>query len=109
MPLTLKSTLKLNNGISIPLLGLGVYLLRPGTESYQSVKAALDTGYRLVDTASFYGNEEDVGKAVRDSVVPREESSSQPSSGTTTTVTIPYIEPLTLPSSTWVSATLIST
>ncbi len=73
MPLTLKSTLKLNNGISIPLLGLGVYLLRPGTESYQSVKAALDTGYRLVDTASFYGNEEDVGKAVRDSVVPREE------------------------------------
>jgi diketogulonate reductase-like aldo/keto reductase len=73
MPFTLKSTVKLNNGVSMPLLGLGVYLMRPGKETYEAVKAALEIGYRLVDTASFYGNEEDVGRAVRDSAVPREE------------------------------------
>jgi diketogulonate reductase-like aldo/keto reductase len=73
MPFTLKSTVKLNNGVSMPLLGLGVYLTRPGKETYDAVKAALEIGYRLVDTASFYGNEEDVGRAVRDSAVPREE------------------------------------
>lgn len=73
MPLTLRSTVKLNNGVPMPLLGLGVYLMRPGQETYQSVKAALETGYRLVDTASFYRNEEDVGRAVRDSALPREE------------------------------------
>jgi diketogulonate reductase-like aldo/keto reductase len=56
----------------MPLLGLGVYLMRPGTETYQAVKAALKIGYRLIDTASFYRNEEDVGRAVRDSTVPRE-------------------------------------
>jgi diketogulonate reductase-like aldo/keto reductase len=73
MPFTLKSTVKLNNGVSMPLLGLGVYLMRPGKETYQAVKAALEVGYRLVDTASLYGNEEDVGRAVRDSSIPREE------------------------------------
>jgi diketogulonate reductase-like aldo/keto reductase len=73
VPFTLKSTIKLNNGVPIPLLGLGVYLMRPGTETYQAVKAALETGYRLIDTASFYGNEQDVGRAVKDSAVPREE------------------------------------
>jgi methylglyoxal/glyoxal reductase len=73
MPYTLKSTVKLNNGVSMPLLGLGVYLMRPGQETYQAVRAALETGYRLIDTASLYGNEEDVGRAVKDSAVPREE------------------------------------
>jgi diketogulonate reductase-like aldo/keto reductase len=72
MPYTLKSFVKLNNGASMPLLGLGVYLMRPGAETYEAVKAALEAGYRLVDTASFYGNEEDVGRAVRDSAIPRE-------------------------------------
>jgi diketogulonate reductase-like aldo/keto reductase len=57
----------------MPLLGLGVYLMRAGRETYEAVRTALDTGYRLVDTASLYGNEEDVGRAVRDSRVPREE------------------------------------
>jgi len=72
MPFTLKSTVQLNNGVSMPLLGLGVYLMRPGMETYHAVKTALEIGYRLVDTASFYRNEEDVGRAVRDSAVPRE-------------------------------------
>jgi diketogulonate reductase-like aldo/keto reductase len=68
-----QSTVKLNNGVSLPLLGLGVYLMRPGRETYQAVKSALETGYRLVDTASVYKNEEDVGKAVRDSGIRRED------------------------------------
>jgi diketogulonate reductase-like aldo/keto reductase len=72
MPVTLKSTVQLNN-VSMPRLGLGVYLMRPGKVTYQAVKAALETGYCLVDTASMYRNEEDVGRAVRDSGVPREE------------------------------------
>jgi diketogulonate reductase-like aldo/keto reductase len=70
---TLKQTVKLNNGISMPLLGLGVYLVPPGRETYQAVRTALEVGYRLIDTASFYRNEEDVGKAVRDSGIRREE------------------------------------
>ena len=69
----LKSTVKLNNGVSMPVLGLGVYLMRPGSETYQAVRTALDVGYRLVDTASFYRNEEDVGRAVRDSGLRRED------------------------------------
>ncbi|MGE5807541.1 MAG: aldo/keto reductase [Nitrospirota bacterium] len=73
MALTLASAVSLNNGISMPLLGLGVYLMRPGRETYEAVRAALETGYRLVDTASVYRNEEDVGRAVRDSDIPREE------------------------------------
>lgn len=73
MPFTLQSTVQLNNGVSMPLLGLGVYLVRPGKETYEAVRAALEVGYRLIDTASLYGNEEDVGRAVRGSAVPREE------------------------------------
>ena len=73
MQLTLKSTVKLNNGVSMPVLGLGVYQMRPGKETYQAVITALEIGYRLVDTASFYRNEEDVGRAVLDSGIPRSE------------------------------------
>src|SRR5512147_328374 len=73
MPFTLKSKIHLNNGVSMPFIGLGVYLMRSGRETYQAVKAALETGYRLVDTASMYRNEEDVGRAIKDSAVPREE------------------------------------
>lgn len=70
---TVKQSVKLNNGISMPLLGLGVYLMPPGHETYKAVRTALERGYRLIDTASFYRNEEDVGRAVRDSGVRREE------------------------------------
>ena len=69
----LSSTAKLNNGVEIPLLGLGTYKSTPGNETEQAIKWALELGYRHIDTAARYGNEEDVGKGVRKSGVPREE------------------------------------
>lgn len=63
---------KLHNDMTIPQLGLGVYKV-PSKEVYQTVRSALDLGYRHIDTASFYGNEAGVGKAIKDSGVPREE------------------------------------
>ncbi len=71
--MSLTSTLKLNNGTEIPQVGLGVYKAEPGNEVYHAVKSALDLGYRHIDTASLYGNEEGVGQAIKDSDVPREE------------------------------------
>jgi len=68
----LSSRVKLNNGVEMPWLGLGVYLSPPGRETEQAVRWALDAGYRHVDTAAFYENEADVGRAVRASGVPRE-------------------------------------
>ncbi len=67
------STITLNNGVKVPLFGLGVYLTKEGSECYNAVKTALDLGYRHFDTASFYENEESVGRAVRDSSVDRSE------------------------------------
>ena len=64
---------KLNNGVEIPLLGLGVYKSQPGKETEQAVKWALEAGYRHIDTAKLYANERDVGKAIRDSGIPRDE------------------------------------
>jgi len=63
----------LNNGIEIPQLGLGVWQLKNGLEIETAIHVALEKGYRLIDTASMYGNEEGVGKAVRSSNVPRDE------------------------------------
>ncbi|MGY0693822.1 aldo/keto reductase [Virgibacillus sp. FSP13] len=68
----LKTTKELNNGNQIPQLGLGVYKV-PAEQVYETVKNALEFGYRHIDTASFYGNEEGVGKAIKDSGIPREE------------------------------------
>jgi methylglyoxal/glyoxal reductase len=73
MKLTLTSTSKLNSGQEIPMLGLGVYQTPAGRATQEAVKFALKTGYRHIDTASLYGNEEDVGRGVRDSGVPREQ------------------------------------
>jgi hypothetical protein len=70
----------LADGNEIPLLGLGVWQVPNGPESENAVRWALELGYRLVDTAQAYGNEESVGRALRDSGVPREEVSSPPSS-----------------------------
>lgn len=64
---------RLNSGIAIPSLGLGVYLTRPGRETEEAVSFALKVGYRHIDTAALYGNEESVGAAVRRSGLPREE------------------------------------
>jgi len=63
---------KLNTGAEMPLLGLGVYDMHK-EEAVEAVIHALKTGYRLIDTASMYGNEEQVGVAVRSCDVPREE------------------------------------
>jgi 2,5-diketo-D-gluconate reductase A len=57
----------------IPLLGLGVWQVPKGPECEQAVRWALELGYRHIDTAQAYGNEESVGRALRDSGVPREE------------------------------------
>jgi 2,5-diketo-D-gluconate reductase A len=66
-------TVKLNNGIEMPILGFGVYQVPDPTECEQSVFEAIQAGYRLIDTAAAYMNEEAVGKAIRRSSVPREE------------------------------------
>src|SRR5262245_41697656 len=73
MALTLHSTLTLNDGRTIPQLGLGVWKTRPGKTCESAVLAALEAGYRHVDTAEAYGNEESVGAALRKSGVPRAE------------------------------------
>jgi diketogulonate reductase-like aldo/keto reductase len=63
----------LNNGVMMPAFGLGVWQTADGKEVVSAVKAALESGYRLIDTAMIYGNEAGVGQAIRESAVPREE------------------------------------
>ena len=63
----------LADGNEIPLLGLGVWQVPNGPECENAVRWALELGYRHIDTAQAYGNEESVGRALRDSGVPREE------------------------------------
>ncbi|MGW1764243.1 aldo/keto reductase [Streptomyces sp. NPDC002073] len=65
-------TVTLNNGVKMPLLGFGVYQI-PAEDTERAVSEALATGYRLLDTAAAYGNEEAVGRAIKSSGVPREE------------------------------------
>ena len=73
MLLTLESRAKLNNGIEIPYIGLGVYQSPPGETTRRAVRYALKIGYRHIDSAQLYGNETDVGRAVRESGIRREE------------------------------------
>jgi diketogulonate reductase-like aldo/keto reductase len=63
----------LNNGVEMPILGFGVYQINDLEECERSVYDALSTGYRLIDTAAAYQNEEAVGRAIKRSGVPREE------------------------------------
>ncbi len=65
-------TVTLNNGVEMPILGFGVYQIPP-EQTEQAVTDALAVGYRLLDTAAAYGNEEAVGRAVAKSGVPRED------------------------------------
>ena len=65
-------TITLNNGIEMPMLGIGTFNLSPD-QAERSVLAALEAGYRLIDTANAYVNERAVGRAIRRSGVPREE------------------------------------
>jgi 2,5-diketo-D-gluconate reductase A len=66
-------TVTLNNGVEMPLLGFGVFQITDLTECERAVSDALSTGYRLIDTAASYGNEEAVGSAIGHSGVPRDE------------------------------------
>ena len=61
----------LNNGVEMPFLGFGVFQIEDLAECERSVRDAIDVGYRLIDTAASYGNEEAVGNAIRASGVPR--------------------------------------
>jgi len=63
----------LNNGVEMPLLGFGVFQVTNADECERGVHEAIRTGYRLIDTAASYGNEVEVGKAIKKSGVPREE------------------------------------
>jgi diketogulonate reductase-like aldo/keto reductase len=66
-------TTTLNNGVKMPWFGLGVYKSQEGSEVETAVAAALEAGYRLIDTASLYGNERGVGNAIRASGIRRED------------------------------------
>ena len=68
-----RKTRELSDGNAIPLLGLGVWQVEPGPETENAVRWALELGYRHLDTAQAYGNEESVGRALHDSGVPRDE------------------------------------
>ncbi|HCD7426114.1 TPA: aldo/keto reductase [Citrobacter werkmanii] len=67
------NTKVLNNGVEMPLLGFGVYQMTDAAECEQAVRDAIDSGYRLIDTAASYLNETQVGNALRQSSVPRNE------------------------------------
>ena len=69
----LKGTFTLHNGVEMPYFGLGVYLSKDGKEVANAVKWALQEGYRHIDTASIYKNEEGVGQGIKESAVDRKE------------------------------------
>ena len=71
--LSLDTRVRLNNGVEMPLLGLGTFQMGPGQQTREAVLAALKLGYRLIDTAALYENEADVGEAVRRSGIRRDE------------------------------------
>jgi methylglyoxal/glyoxal reductase len=69
----LQSTKTLHNGIKIPYVGLGVYQMKDPSETVQAVRTAIKSGYRSIDTAAIYDNEESVGQGVKEGGVAREE------------------------------------
>jgi len=69
----LKGTFKLHNGVQMPYFGLGVYLSEDGQEVINAVKWAIEVGYRHIDTASIYNNEEGVGTGLKQSGIDRSE------------------------------------
>ena len=71
--MNISSKVKLNNGVEMPWLGLGVFLSKDGEEVENAVKVALQNGYRHIDTAAIYKNERGVGNAIIASGIPREE------------------------------------
>lgn len=73
MPQNLQDTTTLHNGVKMPWFGLGVFKVEEGSEVVESVKAAIKNGYKSIDTAAVYKNEEGVGQAIKEADVPREE------------------------------------
>ncbi len=71
--MSLTDAATLHNGVKMPYFGLGVYKAKEGSEVEFAVQTALQHGYRSIDTAQFYGNERGVGKALKESGVPRED------------------------------------
>ena len=65
--------IKLNNGIEMPIIGFGTFLIKEGKECEEAVLKALKAGYRMIDTAEAYGNEKSVGNAIKKSGIPRNE------------------------------------
>jgi len=70
---SLKDCYMLSNGVKIPCIAYGTYKSPDGEECVQGVKCALENGYRHIDTAEFYGNEFSIGKALRETDIPRKE------------------------------------
>ena len=70
-------TIALNNGVELPALGLGVFLAPP-EQTADAVETALNTGYRLIDTAAGYNNERQVGEGIRRSGIDRDVSLARP-------------------------------
>lgn len=71
--LKIEDRVQLSNGIGIPILGFGTFRLEPGKQTRIAVSEALTRGYRLIDTASMYHNEKDVGQAIRDHGISRDD------------------------------------
>ena len=69
----ISDTTTLANGVKMPWLGFGVYKVEEGEEVERSVKTAIETGYRSIDTAALYGNEVGVGKAIEESGISRDD------------------------------------
>ncbi|MED4454108.1 aldo/keto reductase [Metabacillus fastidiosus] len=70
---SLHDTTTLHNGVKMPWFGLGVYKVEDGQEVINSIKSAIKAGYRSIDTAAIYKNEEGVGQAVKEAGIPREQ------------------------------------
>jgi len=73
MKYSITSTATLNNKINMPCFGLGTFLSEAGKKTRDAVRWALDAGYRHIDTARIYGNEDDVGGAIQESGIPRKD------------------------------------
>lgn len=73
MPKNLQDTTTLHNDVKMPWFGLGVFKVQEGSEVVESVKAALRNGYKSIDTAAVYRNEEGVGQAIKEAAIPRNE------------------------------------
>jgi len=73
MVVSIKDCTVLNNNVEMPWLGLGVFKMKEGDETENAIRAALDYGYRSIDTAAIYRNEEGVGRAIKNSGIHKDE------------------------------------